>query len=297
LIIGLGAGLVAGAVVLGVGLVGRQEQPASGSVLVGAGDIAGCEARSDDLTARLLDDIPGTVFTLGDNAYPSGSLADFSECYETSWGRHRDRTRPVPGNHDYWTPDAAGYFGYFGDRAGDPAEGFYAYSLGDWNVYALNSNCDEIGGCDSGSKQYEWLASELRADQGDCSIAYWHHPILTAAETSGTDAVGPLVDLLYEAAVEVLLTASSHSFERFAPVAPDGSLDRDRGIRVFVVGTGGAALRPLGPPLPATEASDDSTHGVLKLTLHAGWYEWAFVPADGEFRDNGTATCHSVAGA
>lgn len=298
LIIGL-AGAVLAAAILAVVVLreGRQAEQAEdpGAVLVGAGDIAGCETTDDELTAELLDEIEGTVFTLGDNAYTSGTAAEFSRCYEPTWGRHRERTRPIPGNHDYWTPDAAGYFDYFGERAGDPDEGFYVYSVGGWRVYALNSNCEEIGGCDAGSPQYEWLASELRSDEAECSVAYWHQPIVTAAETPGIDDVVPLFELLYDAGTEVLLNASSHSYERFAPLAPDRSIDLDRGIRVFVVGTGGAALRPLGPPLPATQAADDSTHGVLKLSLHDGSYDWSFVPADGVFRDNGTGTCRLAA--
>ena len=306
---GIAAGLVGASPAIGLAIASSQQEPAPAQVaeppgrsdvadpapahvIVGAGDIAECQNPGDELTAHLLDGIDGTVFTLGDNVYDSGTPNEFADCYHPSWGRHRERTRPVPGNHDYETPNASGYFEYFGERAGEAGEGYYAYSVGDWSVYALNSNCDEVGGCDPASRQYQWLASRVSTDDADCSIAYWHDPILTASSAGESDAVLPLVEVLYHAGVEMLLTASSHSYERLAPLAPDRSIDRDRGIRVFVVGTGGAGLRPLGPPLPATEASDDRTHGVLKLDLNAGWYEWEFIPADGNFQDRGVDTCH-----
>ena len=270
------------------------DRPAeSGEIMVGAGDIAGCNLRSDALTADLLDDVGGTVFTLGDNAYPIGSEEQFAECYDPTWGRHKDRTRPVPGNHDYGTPQAAGYFDYFGAAAGDPTDGYYTYDLGEWQVYALNSNCNKVGGCEPGSRQYEWLADEL-AESPECTIVYWHHPVFTAAPDGEPQPVLALFQLLYDSGVDVLMTASSHSYERFAPLEPDGNIDETFGVRVFVVGTGGNGLRPLQELLSGTEASNDTVHGVLKLVLLSGEYEWEFLPADGNFQDSGRGECHGT---
>jgi hypothetical protein len=118
--------------------------------VVAAGDIATCRSERDEATAELVEDIDGTVLALGDEAYPRGSAANFEECYGPSWGRFKRRTNPVPGNHDYETEGARGYFEYFGEAAGDPEGGYYSYELGSWHVVALNSNCEEVR-CGPGS--------------------------------------------------------------------------------------------------------------------------------------------------
>lgn len=266
------------------------------SVLVGAGDIAGCESTADSETADLLDDIGGLVFTLGDNAYPAGTFEQFAACYDPTWGRHKARTRPVPGNHDYGTPNASGYFSYFGTAAGAPMQGYYAYDVSTWRVYALNSNCDEVGGCRPGSPQYDWLVSDLADRSAACVLAYWHHPLFSASPEGGYDAVGPFFEVLYEAGAEIVMSASSHSYERFAPLAPMGEIDQQYGIRQFVVGTGGAGLRTLGDPLPFSERQSDEAHGVLKLTLQPESYTWDFISSDAQFADTGEGTCHPPPG-
>ncbi|MCH7718695.1 MAG: metallophosphoesterase, partial [Chloroflexi bacterium] len=145
-------------------------------MLVGAGDIASCASSGDEATADLLDGIAGTVVTFGDNAYQSGTESEFADCYEPTWGRHKARTRPAPGNHDYITPGASGYFEYFGAAAGDPSKGYYSYDLGAWHVIAINSNCSQVGGCDAGSPQEQWLRADLAESPTSCTVAYWHHP-------------------------------------------------------------------------------------------------------------------------
>ena len=271
-----------------------QRYPSGATVLVGAGDVAGCDSGADSETADLLDTIDGVVFTLGDNAYPAGTAQQFAACYDPTWGRHKARTRPVPGNHDYETPNAAGYFSYFGAAAGKPDRGYYAYDVGTWRVYALNSNCDEIGGCGPGSRQFEWLAGDLADRPAACVLAYWHHPLFTAAPGGGVNAVQPFFELLYEAGAEIVMSASAHSYERFAPITPDGEVDQDSGIRQFVVGTGGAGLRSLGDALPASERQSDQAHGVLRLTLMDDAYSWAFISSDAAFADAGDGRCHPV---
>ena len=268
--------------------------PRSGGVtLVGAGDIASCRSDGDEATAELIDRIDGVVFTLGDHAYESGTPIEFAACYEASWGRHRARTRPSPGNHDYETPDASGYFRYFGDRAGDVARGYYRYELGTWQIFVLNSNCAEIGGCGAGSRQEQWLRAQLTAHPAQCTLAYWHHPRFSSGRHGGEEEVRAFWQALYEHGAEIVLNGHDHVYERFAPQTPKGELDPARGLRQFTVGTGGASLHEFdGPPQTNSEARDDRTFGVLELVLHPTGYEWRFVPvAGGTFRDAGTGSC------
>ena len=263
------------------------------AVIVGAGDIATCGGEADEATARLLDGIEGTVVTLGDTTDGDVSAAELAACYGPTWGRHKDRTRPSPGNHDYETAGGAGYFGYFGAAAGDPAEGWYSYDLGGWHVVALNSNCAQVGGCGVGSPQGRWLAADLAASAARCTLAYWHHPRFTAGQDGDALAMAALWAMLHAAGAEVVLSGHTHAYERYAPLDAAGALDTARGIRQLVVGTGGNTLHPIFQPREHAEVTDDDTHGVVRLALHEGWYEWAFVPVAGEtFTDVGTGACH-----
>lgn len=259
------------------------------ATLVGAGDIATCGNSGDERTADLLDDIAGTVFTVGDNAYPDGTLEQFEQCYDPSWGRHKSRTRPVPGNHEYHTQAASGYFGYFGSRAGDPTKGYYSYDLGGWHVIALNSNLSMA----PGSPQELWLRADLADHPARCTLAYMHHPRFSSgAEHGNSFSPKPLWDALYDAGAEVVISGHDHTYERFAPQTPAGDLDMSDGIRQFVVGTGGGGLYAFNQPQPNSEVRR-STHGVLQLTLYPDRYDWEFVPAQGSnFTDSGSASCH-----
>lgn len=261
-------------------------------MLVGAGDIGSCHGRGAERTAALLDGIAGTVFTTGDNAYPDGSAEDFTNCYDPSWGRHKARTRPTPGNHDYHTPGAAAYFDYFGANAGNPSTGYYSYDLGDWHVIALNSGID----MSAGSAQEQWLRADLAANKRACTIAYWHRPRFSSAETHGSSRRPKAVwDALYEYHAEIVVNGHDHIYERFAPQTPDGELDRARGIRQFTVGTGGAGIRRFSTLLPNSEAHNDRAHGVLKLTLFPGSYEWEFVAVEGAtYTDSGIGVCNDA---
>jgi calcineurin-like phosphoesterase family protein len=269
-----------------------------GEVVVAAGDIASCSEAGDEATAKLVGGIDGaTVLALGDEAYPEGTAEDFNECYEPTWGRFKNRTKPVPGNHEYYTEDADGYFEYFGKAAGDPDEGYYSYDLGSWHLVALNSNCGEGEvRCGPGSAQVRWLEEDLaaNADEGRCTLAYMHHPRFSSGEKHGSyDGVEPLWEALYEGGAEVVLSAHEHNYERFAPQDPEGRADPERGIREFVVGTGGKSHYPILDPLPNSEVHNDKTYGVLKLTLHPKSYEWRFLSAaGGEFTDSGEDQCH-----
>jgi acid phosphatase type 7 len=262
-------------------------------VVLAAGDIARCQDDADERVAELLDDLEGIVITLGDSAYPSGRPEDYEECYGPSWGRHRVRTRPALGNHDYETPGAAGYFSYFGRQAGDPGKGYYAYPLGTrWRAIVLNSNCEHVpGGCEEGSPQVEWLREELAAHPDKNILAYWHHALYSSGDHGGSDRAQVFWEVLQEAGVDLVLVAHDHNYERLAPLDAKGDPAPLGGIRQFVVGTGGGTLRPFpGPALPATEARDDATHGVLRVELHPESYRWEFLPAaPGTFRDSGSS--------
>jgi len=267
---------------------GPAPEPGPSGILVGAGDISRCGTPGAELTGRLLDRLPGTVFAAGDNAYMSGSPEEYRQCYAPYWGRHMSRTRPVPGNHDYGTPGAAGYFGYFGASAGEAGVGYYAYSVGPWRVIALNSEID----ASAGSAQVRWLRSELTANRTTCTLAIFHRPLYSSG------ANGPNADMrefwrtLLEFGAEVVLNGHDHQYERFAPQDADGRADPARGIRQFTVGTGGAPLYPIYGPRANSEVQGTG-FGVLSLTLSSGAYQWEFVPADGTtFRDAGSGTCH-----
>ncbi|HSE04261.1 MAG TPA: ABC transporter substrate-binding protein [Methylomirabilota bacterium] len=275
----------------------RQRPGAAGpptAVLVGAGDIATCTGDGDEATASLLDSIDGVVFTLGDHAYEAGTSIEFAACYEPSWGRHKARTRPAPGNHDYLTPAAAGYFAYFGDRAGDPGRGYYSYVLGAWHIVALNSNCAEVGGCGPGSAQERWLRADLAARRSLCTLAYWHHPRFSSGPHGGDPAVEAFWRALHEHGAEIVLAGHDHTYERFAPQTPDGVPDPARGIRQFIVGTGGGSHHRFeGPPAANSEVRNDDTFGVLELRLGPAGYEWRFLPVGGAtFTDSGRGRCH-----
>jgi len=259
-------------------------------VFVGAGDITNCNRAQDESTAQLLDNIAGTVFTLGDNAYPDGTLTQFNNCYGPTWGRHKNRTKPSLGNHDYHTAGAAGYFDYFGIAAGDRTKGYYSYNLGAWHIIVLNSEITQS----AGSPQENWLRADLAANPKVCTLAYWHKPRFSSGQHGNIPGSQALWQALYDYGADVVLNGHDHTYERFAPQNPNGQAD-PRGIREFVVGTGGAALYSFTSNQPNSEVRNNTTWGVLKLTLHSTSYDWQFIPIAGQtFTDSGSANCVST---
>jgi hypothetical protein len=235
----------------------------------------------------LLDRIGGIVFTAGDLAYPSGRTVDFQNCYEPTWGRHKSRTRPVPGNHEYETPGAAGYFTYFGESAGPAGLGYYTYTAGPWRILALNSEID----IRNGSIQLDWVRTQLENDTRPCVAAIWHRPLFTSGPNGDNRDMLDLWRVLYQFGVDVVINGHDHLYERFMPQNPDGRADA-RGIRQFTVGTGGVSLYQAASSKPTTEVLNTTTHGVLKLTLSDTAYHWDFLPAgDVGFTDSGSAGC------
>jgi len=278
------------------GLVASPLAPRAGAaepgavVLTAAGDIDGCHDGED--TAELVANTTGPVATIGDYAYPEGTADAIRRCYGPTWGALKDRTRPVPGNHDYDVSKAAPYFQYFGAAAGEPGRGWYSYDVGSWRVVALNSNCDAV---DCG-EEATWLESDLSAHPAACILAYWHHPRFTSGTSGGDGAVGAFWKVLYNHGASVVLNGHDHDYERFAPQGPSGRRDPEKGIREFVVGTGGAALGSLNSTAPNSEVRNNRAYGVLELTLRPDGYEWRFVPVAGDsFTDSGSDTCRGTA--
>jgi hypothetical protein len=264
------------------------------AVLIAAGDIAGCSSDGDEATASLVEIRPGTVAALGDTVYDRGTPKEYADCYEPSWGRFKDRTRPAVGNHEYATRGAEGYFGYFGGAAGEPGAGYYSYDLGAWHIVVINSVCWEVGGCGRDDPQAEWLKADLAASPSLCTLAYWHFPRFSSGLHGSSDLVDAYWDLLYEHGAELVLAGHDHDYERFAPQDGQGRLDPERGVRQFVVGTGGFSHYPFpGFPIANSELRDASADGVLVLTLYENRYEWEFVSVEGEtFADAGADICH-----
>jgi hypothetical protein len=258
-------------------------------VLVGAGDIASCSSPGDEATAQLLDTIPGAVFAAGDNAYESGTIDQYRACYAPSWGRHLRRTHPAPGNHEYYTSGAQGYYAYFGSLAGDPTKGYYSYELGSWHIVVLNSAVEVT----AGSPQDLWLRADLAGHSASCTLAYLHHPRFNSGEHGSDTTLRSIWQALYDSGADVVVSAHEHIYERFAPQKPDGTVDPARGIRQFTVGTGGKSHHSYHRTLPNSEVQDSTSFGVLKLTLHASGYDWRFVPVAGQsFTDLGSSSCH-----
>lgn len=256
--------------------------------LIAVGDIGMCGYREVAETATLVDSLPGTIALLGDIAYMDGTERNFMECFDPWWGRHKHRSRPVPGNHEYSSaaPTAAPYFAYFGANAGPPGLGYYTYEAGEWLMIALNSNVP-IG---EGSAQFQWLRTQLAGDKHKCAAAYWHHPRFSSGRSGNNSWMGPVWRLLDEAGVDLVLSGHDHSYERFAPQDADGHY-HPQGVRQFVVGTGGAYLYEF-PNVRANSEARGLDHGVLKLSLRGDGYDWEFLPVAGKtFRDFGSAQC------
>jgi Calcineurin-like phosphoesterase len=231
--------------------------------------------------------------TLGDNAYEDGTAQNFSECYEPTWGQFKERTRPAPGNHEYETEGASAYFDYFGEAAGQPGKGYYSYELDQWHIVALNSNCEDVG-CTASSPQLRWLEADLAKETKTCTLVYFHYPLFSSGKyRPGIHEVKPLWEALYAAEADVVLNGHDHNYQRFAPQDPNGKADPERGIREFVVGTGGRSHYQILGPIANSEVYNDETYGVLKLTFRPEGYEWRFIAVDGEtFTDSGSARCH-----
>lgn len=276
--------------------------------VVVAGDIAcdpedeafqGTESRCGHRqTAALAAELkPDLVMTTGDNQYEEGELAKYRESWEQSWGRFEDIVRPTPGNHEFRTPDGAGYFDYFNGegeqegRAGKRGEGWYSYTVAGWQVLALNSNCDAIGGCEPDSPQGRWLQAELDSSDARCTLAYWHHPVFSSGQNGSIPSMAGLFDILAAEGAELALAGHDHLYERFAPQDSQGEAS-ETGLRSFVVGTGGKSQYAVEGDAPNSEKIIADRFGVMVLELSgdAARWEWRAVGST-KPTDSGTARC------
>lgn len=289
----LGAKPVRSADAVTVGAVGDIACPPDAAGL-GEDEVGQLRPCRQQVTADLMRAVaPDAVLVLGDNQYPNGSVARYQGGYDRTWGQFKSITYPVPGNHEYGSPGAQGYFGYFGAAAGPSGLGFYSHDLAGWHLIALNAECDHVGGCGSGSPEERWLAADLATHPAACTLAYWHQPRFS----SGTHGSDPTYDAfwrdLYAAGAEIVLNGHDHDYERLAPLTPDGTADPARGIREFVVGTGGDSHYRFHTITQGSEVRIAESFGVLKLTLRPGSYDWRFVSEPGALAaDSGTGTCH-----
>jgi acid phosphatase type 7 len=287
---------------------------ASDPRVAAAGDIA-CKnppannrrvCRYDDVAALVAAGHYDRFLALGDEQYEYGRLKDFRQNYDVYFGDLMGITRPVPGNHEYGTANAAGYYSYFGSLGHGPG-GYYSYDLGAWHLIALNSAiCPAAVGCGPGDPQYEWLKADLAADDATCTLAYWHHPRYDwlkyqhASWTSDYEFMrsAPFWNLLYAAGADVVLNGHNHNYSHWLPMDDEGNFDPDNGITQFIAGTGGRNLNDFGAPStkPNTFLTGQTDEfGILRMTLHATGYDYRFVSARGSastYIDQGSGTCH-----
>jgi hypothetical protein len=277
------------------------------ALLIGAGDISRCGRPGGNAmsTASLIEMFPtARVFAAGDDAYRNGTQAEFDNCYETSWGRFKERTSPAPGNHDYGIysvpkrNNAVPYFAYFGTNAGPTGLGYYGYDLGGWHIVSLNSMAGQTG-APTMAEQVEWLKNDLDKTEKPCILAYWHHPLFSSGDQHGDQDddpgrfMGPLWDVLLEHKADVILNGHDHHYERFA-LQDTSTTPTPAGIREFIIGTGGGEERGIGTVKKNSEKRLAHLYGVLLMTLHQNSYEWSFIKADGTVGDSssGPNECH-----
>lgn len=301
-------GCPAGELCGGAGQPNRcAQEPAAPPLILGAaGDIA-CDRKDRNFNGgagtehfcaqRATSDLlvalkPQAVLTLGDEQYPSGDLESFRDSFEPTWGRLKSVMHASPGNHEYRAGKADGYFEYFGREAGAADGGYYSFELGSWHIVSLNSNCDEVA-CGPDSLQVKWLKADLEKHPRACTLAFFHHPLFSSGVHGSQLEVRPLWDALYEAGADVVLNGHDHDYERFAPSRPDGTVDAERGLREFLIGTGGCSQYPLlHSPRANTEVRKTNIFGVLQLTLYPSHYSWDFLSTGAPFHDHGEGRCH-----
>ncbi|MGH2945477.1 MAG: LamG-like jellyroll fold domain-containing protein, partial [Solirubrobacteraceae bacterium] len=274
--------------------------PANSSFNGGNGTSSSCHQKhtSDLLVSTSFD----AVLAAGDIQYECAGPSAFEQSYHPTWGRLKSITYPAPGNHEYQktggtgcdsSGKASGYFDYFGARAGNPSKGYYSFNLGSWHLIALNSMCYQAGGCAAGSPQEEWLRADLAANPAACTLAFFHYPRFSSGPSGSDTSMGAFFEALYEARAEIVLSGHDHLYERFAPQTPDAALDSARGVRQFVVGTGGRSLFSFSSTVEPNSEVRSKTYGILKLVLHPTEYEWQFVSEAGKtFTDSGSTDCH-----
>jgi hypothetical protein len=257
-------------------------------------DDTGTDVCRQAATAKLIAAMhPAAVLTLGDEQYPDGALASFLAGYDKSWGAFKAITHPAPGNHEWHTPKAAGYFAYFGLNAGDAGKSYYSFDLGGWHLISLDADCKSIGGCGTDSAEAQWLIKDLAAHHAACTLAYWHQPRFSSGLHHSDPTYDAFWRALYVAHADLVLNGHDHDYERFAPQTPDAKADPASGITEIVAGTGGRSHYKIGAIEPNSQVSNGTTYGVLFVTLHPHSFDWKFAPEPGStFTDSGNQRCH-----
>jgi calcineurin-like phosphoesterase family protein len=271
---------------------------AAGDLVCGTGTSSAAPCKDEETAALVTSIAPDAAILAGDIQYESGTYSDFNAFYDVTWGVHKAITWPAPGNHEYQTSGASGYFDYYNGvgvqtgRAGTRGKGYYSFNLGAWHIIALNSNCGSIGGCGAGSLQETWLRADLAANPVACTLAFWHHPLFSSGEHGNNSVMQALWQALYDHGADVVIAGHDHDYERFAPQTAAGIADAARGIRSFVVGTGGKENRPFSVVRANSELRNSNSLGLLRLTLHAASYDWQFMPIPGHtLNDAGSSSC------
>lgn len=277
-----------------------KKAPNNDSVLIvyTAGDIADCSSKKlaahSAATAKIIhagiaQNPTAIVLTLGDHTYPVGTPDEFENCYESTWGKFKNRTYPIPGNHEYYIPSAYPYFKYFGQAAGSQQRPYYSFNKGSWHIIALDSNLKK----EKQQAQLEWLEQDLKQNRSSCTLAYWHHPMYSSGLHGNNSIMKPAWEMLMNAKADLVLSGHDHSYERFALQNSRGERDDQTGLREIVVGTGGAKLMPAVWKRQHSEVLNTKTHGVLKLNLKKQSYNWKFLAVKGSnFTDEGRADCY-----
>lgn len=269
---------------------GTEPEPVT---VLAVADLADCRG-PDAEVAELVGSLEGIVVMPGDLAYDEGSAANFRDCFLPAYESELQRIYAVPGDNDYKTPDAAAYFDVMSDLPGEVGKGWYAVELGAWQLIALNSNCEEVGGCGEGSEQYEWLDAILQAEPYECRLVMWHLPRFTSsANYREIPRLGDMYGRLDGAGADILVVGNSHHYERLGPLAPSGE-PADDGIMNFTVGMGGAAFTQFGEPRPGSQVRSNEHRGVLRLTLRPDGFDWEFVNVESNATplvDAGSSSC------
>jgi len=246
-----------------------------------------CEQSATYATAAKMK--PDRVLVIGDTQYPDGALSLYRKSYDKSWGKFKSITFPVPGNHEYKTRGAAGYFDYFGAAAATRGRGWHATTIGGWRVIGINSMCDQIGGCDAGSPQSKWLASDLRRNAKSCTLAIWHYPRFSSGPHHNHPKLAHIWSQLNAASTDIVLSGHDHEYERLTAMTAEGK-QSSAGMPSFVVGTGGVKRYASFTAGPGSLAHD-LEYGVLQLDLYQHGYSWKFIQTDGKIADSGSAAC------
>jgi acid phosphatase type 7 len=258
------------------------------------GDIAYCDAAGPSASAAaktaglvssiIAQDSNTQILTLGDNVYSFGTPAEFASCYEPTWGQFKSRTWATPGNHDYGTPQAAGYYDYFGQSAGVDRSGYYRLDRNGWTILSLNSSIDVT----DASPQMAWLKTQL-AKRESCLMVVWHHPRFTSATRGDNSFMQPIWQAIVDGKADVVLQGHEHQYERFGPLNAQGLSDPN-GTRSFVVGSGGAPLSDFASPRVGSEVRQ-SSYGVMRWDLSPGKAAWDFVDLNSNVLDAGSIAC------